>query len=60
MRAKQYLIGLFWYESELPLLYVINKCSERFGSLTEGLYVVADAINDGVLAVTANGALVIA
>ncbi len=56
-KSKQFLTGLFWYETELPVLFVIKKCAERFGSFEEGLYVVADAISDGDLVVIANDQL---
>lgn len=52
-KTKEFLKGLFWYEKELPMLYVIKQCAERFGSTEEGLYVVADAISDGILLVDA-------
>ena len=49
MNTNKFLTGLFWYENELPLVYVIKQCANRFGSLSEGLYVVADALENGVL-----------
>lgn len=46
-KQNKFLQGLFWYESELPMIYVINKCKERFGSLDEALYIIADAVASG-------------
>jgi hypothetical protein len=54
------LTGLFWYEKELPLVYVIKQCAKRFGTLSDGLYVVANALNDGILVQTANATLSLA
>lgn len=52
--AHKFLTGLFWYENELPSLYVIKQCADRFGSVSEGLYVVADALENGVLSADVN------
>lgn len=52
-KTLDFLKGLFWYEKQLPMLYVIKQCAERFGSTEEGLYVVADAVSEGILLVDA-------